>query len=91
MYLSCPSASGNYSWENLALSEIDLDLVFVAPALFSITVVWKWIFRQTENSDLQIRALDFAQLEETVATQPESRTGFMYTGVTAVEVTGSCK
>lgn len=61
-----PSASGNYSEENLPLSEIHLGFVFAAPTPFPITVFWKWIFRQTENTHLQIKAVDFAQLEEII-------------------------
>lgn len=29
--LSCPLSSGNYSWEDLPLSEMHLGLVFAAP------------------------------------------------------------
>lgn len=37
--LSCPSSCGNYSWENLPLSEMHLGSVFSAPPLFSVAVV----------------------------------------------------
>jgi len=77
MLLSCRSAFGNSFRENLPLSEIHLGLVFPTPTLFSITVVWKWIFRQTKISDLQIKALDFCTRGNYLANQPESRAGFM--------------
>lgn len=62
VFFSCPSSSGNYYWENLPLSEMHLGLVFAASAFFSVTVVWKWVFKQTENSGLQIKALGFEKL-----------------------------
>lgn len=35
VFLSCPSASGNYCWENLPRSEIHLVLVFATPTLLN--------------------------------------------------------
>lgn len=64
--LSCPSSCGNYSWENLPLSEVYLGSVFSAPPFFSVAVVWKRIFRETKSSDLQIKPVVFALLEETI-------------------------
>lgn len=51
-----------------------LGLVFAASSLFSVTVVWKWIFKETELWPTNERTRFSADTENYLAKQPESRT-----------------